>query len=118
MADMQPAVPDQNDGLPRSPSTLPQYKLTSEWKDKLWIPGVYFCNAFSGSVFDIITPTFYFVVTNYTQVTMIVRINFVFNCRMDFAHYPFDTQRCFLNLSSSEYRSKGTVRSYRLMLSL
>lgn len=78
-----------------------QYRLPDQWKSLLWIPDVYFRNAVSGSISNILNPTYYFTITNYTEVFMAVRLNLKLTCHMNFYKFPFDTQTCYINLTSS-----------------
>ena len=82
--------------------SLPQYKLSDAWKRRLWVPDTYFRNAVSGGISNILTPTYYFTITNYTEVFLAVRLNLKLSCEMNFAKFPFDTQKCFFNISMSE----------------
>ena len=34
---------------------------------------------------------------------MAVRLNLKLYCEMDFAKFPFDTQKCFINITTSKY---------------
>ncbi|OTF76131.1 hypothetical protein BLA29_004306 [Euroglyphus maynei] len=82
-------------------SNIIQYRLTDLWRNRLWIPNVYFRNAVSGSISNILTPTYYFTITNYTQVFMAVRLSLKLTCHMNFYKFPFDTQICYINLTST-----------------
>ncbi|KAH9426093.1 hypothetical protein DERP_007033 [Dermatophagoides pteronyssinus] len=82
-------------------SNVVQYRLTDRWRNRLWIPNVYFRNAVSGSISNILTPTYYFTITNYTEVFMAVRLSLKLTCHMNFYKFPFDTQICYMNLTST-----------------
>lgn len=90
--------------MARLPSrdNVPIFKLHNSWRDRLWVPDTYFRNAIHGSVSNILTPTHYFTVANYTQVFMAVRIQLRLSCDMNFAKYPFDSQKCFINITTSK----------------
>ncbi|XP_054168604.1 glycine receptor subunit beta-like [Oppia nitens] len=75
-------------------------RLNNNWKDKLWTPDTYFCNAIDGSVNNILDPIIYFTIENQTKVLMAIKLTLEFSCDMDFAKYPFDTQMCNFELSS------------------
>lgn len=79
--------------------SLPQYKLSDSWRSRLWVPDTYFRNAIGGSISNILTPTYYLTITNYTEVFMAVRLSLKLSCEMDFAKFPFDKQTCFFNIS-------------------
>lgn len=82
------------------------YKLDHRWSERLWTPNTYFRNAEAGSVSNILTPTHYYSVVNNTLVFMAVRLSLRLSCAMDFAKFPFDVQRCFLNITmtNEDYR--------------
>lgn len=82
------------------------YKLDHRWSERLWTPNTYFRNAEAGSVSNILTPTHYYSVVNKTLVFMAVRLSLRLSCAMDFAKFPFDQQRCFLNITmtNEDYR--------------
>ena len=78
---------------------LTMYKLTHNWHEKLWIPNTYFRNADSGRISNILTPTYYFEVINNNVIFMAVRLSLKLSCRMNFAKFPFDVQKCFINIT-------------------
>ncbi len=82
------------------------YKLDHKWADRLWTPNTYFRNAEAGSVSNILSPTHYYSVLNNSHVFMAVRLNLKLSCQMDFRKFPFDVQRCFLNITmtNEDYR--------------
>ncbi|CAG2118615.1 unnamed protein product, partial [Medioppia subpectinata] len=87
----------------RSPTgvdTKTKIRLNKSWKDKLWTPDTYFPNAIDGSVSNIMDPIVYLTIENQTKVFMAVKMTLEFSCDMNFAKYPFDTQKCSLELSS------------------
>lgn len=79
--------------------SLPQYKLSDSWRKRIWTPDTYFRNAIEGGVSNILTPTHYFTITNYTEVFMAVRLSLKLSCEMNFVKFPFDVQKCFINIS-------------------
>lgn len=81
--------------------SLPQYKLSDSWKTRFWVPDTYFRNAIEGGVSNILTPTHYFTITNYTEVFMAVRLSLKLSCEMNFVKFPFDVQKLFINISMS-----------------
>ncbi len=78
-----------------------QYKLDHSWANRIWTPDTYFRNADAGHISAVLTPTYYFTVVNQTTVFMAVRLSLRLFCRMNFAKFPFDVQRCFLNITST-----------------
>src|SRR5699024_8214973 len=72
------------------------------WHERLWTPDTYFRNADSGRVSNILSPTYYFTVTNYTEIFMAVRLSLKLQCAMNFAKFPFDSQKCFINITMTD----------------
>lgn len=77
---------------------IPQYRLSGEWRSRLWTPAIYFLNAIRGGQ----TPSFsdYFLVSNYTEVFSKTRLSLRLDCPMNLATFPFDTQICPFNIST------------------
>ncbi|KAI2807962.1 hypothetical protein BLOT_005903 [Blomia tropicalis] len=103
--------PSNMNAIPRlqNRDSLPMYKLSNTWRNRLWIPDTYFRNAIQGTVSNILTPTHYFTVKNYTQVFMAVRIALKLSCEMNFAKFPFDTQKCFINITTTSENNNTMV---------
>lgn len=97
-----------------SSSSPPVFKLPSSWRNRLWIPDTYFRNAISGTVSNILTPTHYFTVTNYTEVFMAVRLSLKLSCEMNFSKFPFDTQTCFINITSTTEDNSTVVLQWTM----
>ena len=87
--------------LPNKDS-IPLFKLGRSWHNRLWLPDTYFRNAIRGSISNILTPTQYISVKNYTEIFMAVRLSLRLSCEMNFAKFPFDTQKCFINITTSK----------------
>ena len=62
-----------------------QYKLGHVWHERLWTPDTYFRNVEHGQISNVLTPTYYFTVTNYNEIFMAVRLSLQLSCRMNFA---------------------------------
>lgn len=78
--------------------------LGSNWVSRLWIPSLNFRNARSSAIFSSITPAIYLTVNNESQIFLAAKMSLDLNCNMDFSKYPFDTQRCHVEVSSREYQ--------------
>lgn len=88
---------------------IAQYKLNGAWQNRLWTPDTIFANALFGNRLDIHSPTNYFVITNYTEIFMTVRLHLKLFCDMNFARFPFDKQTCFLNITTT-FSKNNTIR--------
>lgn len=78
--------------------------LGSNWVSRLWIPALNFRNARSSAIFSSITPAIYITVNNESEVFLAAKMSLDLNCNMDFSKYPFDTQRCHVEVSSRKYK--------------
>ena len=85
--------------MPTGLDSKTKLRLNKSWKDRLWTPDTYFRNAIDGSVSNI-NPMIYLTIENQTKVFMAVKLSLELSCDMDFVKYPFDTQKCSLELSS------------------
>ncbi|XP_054162498.1 glycine receptor subunit alpha-2-like [Oppia nitens] len=84
--------------------------LDYEWKSRLWIPDTYFRNAINGGMAnDVISPSVYFIINNTYDVFMAARLRVKFSCDMKFEKYPFDKQKCFINVTTLS-QNINTVR--------
>lgn len=88
--------------LPTHAENASYYKISHSWSKKLWVPDTIFRNAHHGAISNILSPTYYFTVTNRTEVFMAVRLSLKLTCEMDFLRFPFDSQTCFFNITSSK----------------
>jgi hypothetical protein len=84
---------------PKGRSPDKPIRLGAKAKDILWIPDVYFKNAKSGELMNIIQDTLYFMVTK-DRIFMAARLYLDLNCNMNFEDYPFDSQKCKLEIMS------------------
>jgi hypothetical protein len=86
--------------LPKTRAGLPLV-LDLSWKDKLWIPDIYFKNALqSNLVHGTINPITYFSVSPNADVSLHSRMTVQLICDMELFAYPHDKQRCFLDSTS------------------
>lgn len=81
---------------------IAQYKLNGAWISRLWTPDTIFANALSGNKLNIYSPTNYFLITNYTDVFMSVRLQLKLFCDMEFSRFLYDKQTCFINITTSK----------------
>src|SRR6218665_537002 len=70
--------------LPKQAENSSNYKLSHSWSKKLWVPDTIFRNAHHGSISNILSPTYYFTVSNAHDVFMAVRLSLKLTCEMDF----------------------------------
>ncbi|XP_054154566.1 gamma-aminobutyric acid receptor subunit beta-like [Oppia nitens] len=80
----------------------PREKVTlgHQWRDKLWLPDMYFRNSIGGGLANMLHPSVYFVITNGSRVYMASRFQMRFGCKMHFRKFPFDTQLCYINVTT------------------
>lgn len=78
--------------------------LDISWKDKLWIPDIYFKNALESKlVHGTITPITHIEVSRNGDVSLIARLTVQLICDMELFAYPHDRQECFLDSTSLSY---------------
>ena len=87
--------PTNEDALAHLPikESVPVFRLHNSWQNRLWVPDTYFRNAIDGRISQILSPTQYFIVKNYTNVFMASRISLKLSCEMNFIKFPFDSQK-------------------------
>ena len=86
--------------------------LGPQWKDRLWMPDTYFRNSVQGGVAKLFTENFYFRITDRNTVFMAARIQMKLNCDMNFIKFPFDQQKCYINITTC--KSKHMDGQYSL----
>lgn len=80
---------------------IAQYKLNGAWINRLWTPDTIFANALSGNKLNTHSATNYFLITNYTEVFMTVRLHIKLFCDTEFSRFLYDQQTCFFNITTS-----------------
>jgi hypothetical protein len=82
-----------------------KYTLSSQWKDRIWTPDTFFRNAISGGVANVMSPSLYFTVTERTNIFMAARLQMKLSCDMNFRKYPFDSQTCYIRMTTCEKKN-------------
>lgn len=78
--------------------------LDVSWRDKLWIPDIYFKNALdTKQVYGAITPITHIEVNREREVSLVARLQVKAICDMELFAYPHDRQTCFLDSTSLSY---------------
>lgn len=88
--------------FPRSVDPSVQLVLGSQAVSHLWVPSLNFRNARSTQIFNSISPAVYATLSNRSEIFLAIRLSLDLNCDMDFSSYPFDTQRCKIEIGSRE----------------
>ena len=93
---------DKRLNMPRGLDGRKKLVLGSQVVSHLWVPALNFRNARSTQIFNSISPAVYATLSNRSEVFLAVRLSLDVNCDMNFASYPFDTQRCKIEIGSRE----------------
>lgn len=67
------------------------------------MPDTYFRNSVMGGIAKLFADNFYFRITDKNLVFMAARVQMKLNCDMDFIKFPFDSQTCFINITTREF---------------
>ena len=94
---------DRRLSLPRSWDPSKKLILGSALVNQIWMPTLNFKNARSTQIMNSLTPAIYATMGNTSEVFLSVKMTLDLNCNMDFARYPFDTQRCSVEIASCKY---------------
>lgn len=86
--------------LPRSWDSNKKLVLGSPLVTQIWMPSLNFKNARSTAILNSLTPAVYATLSNSSEVFLTTKMTLDLNCNMDFANYPFDTQRCSVEIAS------------------
>lgn len=90
--------------LPATETDFPLI-LDISWKDKLWIPDVYFKNALDSKLVQgTISPITHLEVSRNSDISLIARMTVQLICDMELFAYPHDRQQCFLDSTSLSYK--------------
>ena len=66
------------------------------------MPDTYFRNSVSGGIPKLFFDNFYFKLSNTSDIFMAARVQMNINCDMNFIKFPFDRQKCFINITTRE----------------
>lgn len=91
---------DKRLSLPQGYDPNKKLVLGSQTVSSLWMPALNFRNARSTQIFNSISPAVYATLNNKSEVFLAIRLALDLSCAMDFSRYPFDTQRCKIEIGS------------------
>lgn len=100
---MHEAWTDKRLNLPVGFNSSQRLILGSQWISQIWIPSLNFRNARSVSVFQSLAPTVYATLNNESQIYLSAKLSLDLNCNMHMSKYPFDTQRCNVEIGARKY---------------
>ncbi|XP_054167792.1 glutamate-gated chloride channel-like [Oppia nitens] len=83
--------------------------LTLEDSDRLWTPDTFISNARSTEINTDLKPNRLIRIYPSGEVLFSTRITSVLTCPMDLRHYPFDQQKCPIQLASYGYTTNDIV---------
>lgn len=89
--------------LPQAEADFPLI-VDLSWKEKLWIPDIYFKNALNSELVQgTINPISLLEINRNSDVSLNTRMTVKLICDMELFAYPHDKQRCFLDSTSLSY---------------
>lgn len=91
--------------LPRTWDPTKRLVIGSSVLSQIWVPHLNFRNARSTTVVNSITPSLYATLSNASEIFMSAKMTLDLNCNMDFSRYPFDSQKCQIDIASRKYFS-------------
>ncbi|RWS18987.1 Glycine receptor subunit alpha-2-like protein, partial [Leptotrombidium deliense] len=87
--------------------------LHGSWREKLWIPDMFFKNGIFGDLTTDAFRTTYFKLYRNKTVFMVSRVSVELVCEMDFAKYPHDVHFCNISLMSLSNRNESVVMRWK-----
>ncbi|XP_074598784.1 glycine receptor subunit alpha-2-like [Brevipalpus obovatus] len=79
--------------------------LDSSWKNRLWVPNLYFINSLHSTPIDIKSQSLFLEVSERSQFVLSTRLIVKLGCHMNLFRFPQDTQICSIDLACVDWNN-------------